>query len=169
MTLQVDEINSISGMLDPGDVIDLIVSVDRKGRKRTLPLLQGVKVMATGQRLAEDPASGERRQFSTVTIDIAPQQAAVLILARETGRITALLRNPGDRDGAAIEASDLAALLSGASDLDEVPVLYGGLQQKMAPEALRLHPRSQDATYASADGARSIPILSSPRADGASR
>lgn len=177
MTLTVDEINSISGMLEPGDAIDLLVSLDRKGRKLTLPLLQDIRVLAAGQRAAEDPSTGERRQFSTVTVDITPQQAASLTLARETGRLTALLRNPGDRDHAATGAVDLAALFGGAGDAGEVPVLYGGSPLKLPPEALQLRaePRGEPrqdqraARHASADGALQSSILTSQRADGASR
>src|SRR5690606_15406911 len=50
ITVAVDEINSISGLLEPGDLIDLLVTVDQQGEKVTVPLLQGVRVMATGQR-----------------------------------------------------------------------------------------------------------------------
>ena len=62
MTIAVDEINSISGLLDPGDMIDLIVGLERRGKKMTVPLLQGMQVMATGQRVVDDPLTGERRQ-----------------------------------------------------------------------------------------------------------
>src|SRR5262245_50689438 len=40
ITVPVDEINSISGLLEPGDLIDLMVTVDQKGKKITLPLMQ---------------------------------------------------------------------------------------------------------------------------------
>jgi len=50
MTVPVDEINSISGMLEPGDMIDLIATIEQDGRKATFPLLQRMQVLATGQR-----------------------------------------------------------------------------------------------------------------------
>jgi pilus assembly protein CpaB len=147
LTLQVDEINSISGMLEPGDMIDLIVTVDQGGRKRIAPLLQGVRVMATGQRVVDDPASGERRQYSTLTLDTTPEQARDLILAREAGKLTALLRNPQDERGAGL-ASSLADLMPAAPAAPAaalprarktVPVLYGGSAgANQSPEALRL-------------------------------
>jgi len=148
LTVPVDEINSISGMIEPGDVIDLVLTLDVAGRKRALTLLQGVQVMATGQRAADDPASGERRQYSTVTLDTTPQQAEDLIVAREAGKLTALLRNPQDPQGKGLRSADLAQLLQSraapAAPAAEprkargVPVLYGGSVASMAPEALRL-------------------------------
>lgn len=143
ITVPVDEINSISGLLEPGDLIDLMVTVDQKGKKITVPLMQGVQVMATGQRAVDDPKSGERKIYSTVTLDTDPRQAQNVIVAREAGRITALLRNPQDKTTTRGGQGDLTALL-GATPIEagrsglEVPVLYGGRAGKIPPEGLRL-------------------------------
>lgn len=142
VTVPVDEINSISGLLEPGDIIDLLVTLDHKGRKLTLPLLQHVQVMATGQRASDAPASGERRQYTTVTLDTSPEDAQHLIVAREAGKITALLRNPQDQASLGAFRSDLAALLGhgGADAATSVPVLYGGQSGRIPAEGLRLGP-----------------------------
>ncbi len=143
VTVPVDEINSISGMVEPGDIVDLMVSVDHKGRKITVPLLQSVTVLATGQRAANDPASGERRQYTTLTFDTTPVQAHSVIVARETGKLTALLRNPSDKVPVASSRSDIAAVLglgpetAVAAGTSPVPVLYGG-RGKLPDEIPRL-------------------------------
>lgn len=137
ITVPVDEISSISGMLEPGDMIDLMVSLERKGRHLALPLLQGVRVLATGQKAQDDGKGGERRAFATVTLDATPAEAESVILAREAGRLTALLRNPQDPRPQAAFRSDLKALLSGSAGGDEaerVPVLYGGRGAKASPD-----------------------------------
>lgn len=146
LTVPVDEINSISGMVEPGDMIDLVATIDQGGRKRVLPLLQGVQVMATGQRALDDPASGERRQFSTVTLNTTPQQARDLIAAREMGKLTALLRNPRDQQNMGV-ASELpqppAPVTAAVAPAQQraprtVPVLYGGTTNTSMPDAYRL-------------------------------
>lgn len=143
MTVSVDEINSISGLLEPGDVIDLLVTIDHKGQRLTRPLLQSVQVMATGQRVVDSPREGERHHYSTVTIDITPAQAQQVILARDAGKITALLRNPDDRNRLLGGNADMNALLAAASlkkaivDDTGVPVLYGG-SLKSTPEAMAM-------------------------------
>jgi pilus assembly protein CpaB len=131
ITVQVDEINSISGMLAPGDVIDLILSLDRSGVKISRPLLQGVRVMATGQRSVDDPVSGEKYRYATVTLDTTPAQAHQLIAAREAGKLTALLRNPldhGQPDLASLPGpgSGPARAPHGERSARTIPVLYGG-------------------------------------------
>ena len=57
LTLEVDEINSISGMLRPGDRIDLLLTARPPeastggvaGREVTFPMLSNIEVLATGQ------------------------------------------------------------------------------------------------------------------------
>jgi pilus assembly protein CpaB len=160
ITVQVDEINSISGMLEPGDVIDLILSLDRGGRKISLPMLQGVRVMATGQRSVDDPRSGEKYRYATVTLNTTPDEAHKLIAAREAGKLTALLRNPADPGRAG--AVDLASLLGDAQAMHgqaasgtriarttrTIPVLYGGGGAPLpaqAPGAYKLLVKSPQA------------------------
>lgn len=149
ITVPVDEINSISGLLEPGDLIDLMVTVSQKDKKFTFPLLQTVKVMATGQRSVDDPKSGERRQYSTVTLDATPEQAQNVIVAREAGKITALLRNPGDKQEFRGGSNDLAGMLGLKPEADlkpaeqalavrQVPVLYGGRGAKLPAEGLQM-------------------------------
>ena len=145
ITVPVDEINSISGMLEPGDLIDLMVTLEKNGKKRTIPLLQSVQIMATGQRSVDDPKSGERRLYSTVTLDTDLVQAQNLIMAREVGHLTALLRNPQDKALTARSQSEISTLLGltsagkdSASGAVDVPVLYGGGAAKLPPEGLHM-------------------------------
>lgn len=159
ITVPVDEVNSMSGMLEPGDMIDLLVTVDQKGKKVTFPLLQSVQVMATGQRSADDPRSGERRQYSTVTLDTTLEQAQNVIVAHESGKITALLRNPEDKQIFGNIGADLAALLGLKGDSKtlalegerEVPVLYGGRGGKLPPEGLNLGQYTRPAAAVTAE------------------
>lgn len=111
VTMPVDSINSVSGMLVPGDLIDLYVSFEYRQRQITAPLLQGVLVMATGKQ-SRHSDSGQESTFSTVTLDTAPEEAAKLVAARQAGTITALLRNPHDNQSSqkAIKG-DLATIL----------------------------------------------------------
>ncbi|MGQ0709918.1 MAG: Flp pilus assembly protein CpaB [Rhodoferax sp.] len=152
ITVPVDEINSISGMLEPGDVIDLMATVDQKTgmqtRKITFPLLQGVQILATGQRSVDDPHTGEKKSYSTVTLDTTPEQAQQIIVARDVGKITALLRNPQDTHPMPVAGADVAALLGmktgkGVPVLDSgVPVLYGGSGGKLPEEGMVLGKRA---------------------------
>lgn len=164
VTVPVDEISSISGLLEPGDVVDLMVTVDRNGQRQTVPVLQGIEVMATGQRSVDDARSGEKRLYTTVTLDTDPQQARNLILARESGRLTALMRNPGDATPLAGVPADFAQWLQPtavaapaaataparavAAAPRGVPVLYGGRNSVLSADGLALNLRSPDVVPA---------------------
>lgn len=138
ITVPVDEINSISGLLEPGDLVDLLLTLERNGKKHSFVMQQKLRVLATGQRAGDDPRSGERRQYSTVTLDTTPEQAHSIVRAREAGKLTALLRNPQD----AVELAEhplAARLLKDLSgEASQVPVLYGGRSGGLPPEGLHL-------------------------------
>lgn len=128
ITIPVDDINSLSGMLQAGDLLDLYVSFEHGRRQITAPLLQGVLVLATGREGDGDEAA--TGAFSTITLDTGPQDAVKLVAARQAGRITAILRHHRDADTNATAArGDLAALLgidaAGDTPPRAVPVLYG--------------------------------------------
>lgn len=163
ITVQVDEINSISGMLEPSDQIDLLVTLDQKGRKAIVPFLLGVKVLATGQRTVDDPKTGEKKQYSTVTLDTSTEQAQNVVLAKESGKLTALLRNPEDRLATAVSAFDMNSLGLGKAmtgglrpsevvDAREIPVLYGGRKAPAGAQTL--------GSYAAPSGANAAQTTS---------
>ncbi|MEK8031089.1 Flp pilus assembly protein CpaB [Ideonella sp. DXS29W] len=99
LTFEVDMVNSISGMLRPGDRIDLIYTSKAvgDGPEVTMPLLSNVPIMATDQTLTKrDDGSGRERSFTTVTLEVTPVDANRIIVAKSAGTLTAVLRNPDD-------------------------------------------------------------------------
>jgi pilus assembly protein CpaB len=100
LTFPVDEEASISGMLSPGDRIDILFTTTAGNETITVPLLFAVPVIATGMRtrananqLRDGAATG---QFRTVTVSVSPDDAAKITLAQDAGKITIALRRPED-------------------------------------------------------------------------
>ncbi|HVG05601.1 MAG TPA: Flp pilus assembly protein CpaB, partial [Burkholderiaceae bacterium] len=93
VTVPVDEISSISGLVEPGDRIDVMVTVRRDNRQLAFVLMQSVPVLATGTKVEQgaDGQNSSRRTFTTITLDVSAEQARQVIAAREIGKITALL------------------------------------------------------------------------------
>lgn len=99
LTFEVDAVNSISGMLRPGDRIDLIYTARgmQGGGEMTLPLLSNVTVLATDQTVTKrSDEHGKERSFSTITLEVTPLDADRIIVAKSSGQITAVLRHPED-------------------------------------------------------------------------
>lgn len=137
MTIAVDEVNALSGMLQPGDRIDLLVSARPPGRSGTdresditMPLMQDVTVLATGRQFRPaDAAQGPARTYTTITIEAEPAQAKKLIVAQRSGRLTAILRNPQDRssmDRAPMDITHLLGSTPHAAPSGRTEIIVGG-------------------------------------------
>jgi len=134
LSIAVDRVNSISGLIRPGDLIDIYVSFDYQRRKITAPLLQGVYVLATDQNTDEQGQLS--RGITTLTLDLSPEDAAKLVAAKQSAEITAMLRNPIDSD-TSVKAvrNDIATLLGLRNPIENlnqgrrVNIIYGNSSQ----------------------------------------
>jgi pilus assembly protein CpaB len=118
-------------MLQPGDRVDLLLSVkpptaptlNSQGTavplpsmpptpEVTAPLMQDVQILATGKQVRPGQGEGSQaRAFTTITIEVSPVAAQRLVVAQRSGKLTALLRNPGDRTPLAQQPLDIYGLL----------------------------------------------------------
>lgn len=112
MTIRVDEINSISGFLQPKDRIDLLLSYGATAEKKIFPILQNINVIATGIQTYVDKTGVGQRPFTTITIQLNPEQAQKITLSQQVGKITAMLRNPDDESPLSEEPMTTAQLLN---------------------------------------------------------
>lgn len=97
LTIPVDDESSISTMLKPGDLIDLMVTLQSAEKTATVPLMQGVKILATGKQTdVSDEVSGTTG-YTNITLDVSADDAKNITLATSMGRISAILRNPDDQ------------------------------------------------------------------------
>lgn len=98
-TMSVDETNSISGMVSPGDHVDILLTVDEdQGGARVLPLLENINVLATGNRVGEQPVDPENPGYSNITLELAPREAERLTVAGKAGVLRVMLRQNQDSD-----------------------------------------------------------------------
>ena len=130
MTVAVDEVSSVAGMIRPGDRIDLLVSIRQNTRVTLLPLLQRTLVMATGTQTGATvsaDAGPEGRSYNNMTLDVTPEDARRVFAARELGRLTAILRPAADEEdppSAAAHADQVLGLSAATRPMNRVPVIY---------------------------------------------
>lgn len=111
ITIDIDELNSISQMVRPGNLVDLFLIMpdlsDLSGNNQQITLLmQRVKVIATGQTVRKSdaftaPQPGVPQgvvRYSNLTFEVSPDQAARIALAQQLGRIRAVLRGTPDEE-----------------------------------------------------------------------
>jgi Flp pilus assembly protein CpaB len=109
-------------MLYPGCLVDVLATMRMPAGEGeqpvTITLLQGVSVLAVGQRTIVSPVKDEnskvedvrRSDRPAVTLLVDGRQAEMLKLAMEEGSVSMVLRNPRDLARPAASGTDLAAL-----------------------------------------------------------
>jgi len=93
LTFPVDINSSMSGLLRPGDRIDLMLTLNLNSKNETIPLLRNVPILATGSIVDNKGKIRLNGDFQTITVSVKPIDAAKITHARETGSVTVLLRS----------------------------------------------------------------------------
>jgi len=124
LTIPVDESNGAAGLISPGDYVDLLLVVrpEQLGSQASVrPLLQAVRVVATGQQLqrqtsasaGDTDGSTATMTYATVTLRLAPEDAERVLLAQRMGELAVLLRSAGDAEATALRVVDEDNLFGG--------------------------------------------------------
>lgn len=113
ITISVDNIASVGGMLRPGDYVDIIATLPvpvqtKEGKQESqvavVPLFQNVLILAVGQETGAMPISEsgryqkeEKKESSPlITLALDPQDANLMSFVQEQGKIRLTLRSPSD-------------------------------------------------------------------------
>jgi len=113
VAIAVNQVSGVSGFVLPGSKVDvLLTAVPRGGEERlTTTVLENVTVLSTGTKQQPSP-NGQPENVPVVNMLLTPEDAELLTLATQEGRIQLVLRNPKDDEESAEDrevksASDL--------------------------------------------------------------
>jgi len=135
VALPVNEVNSVGRLLNPGDRIDVVASVNvGKGPQQHIEvktIMQDVVVLSTGPKVVNElPVLHERQgkedflrnmrgdtNFNTITVEAGPEEAQDLIylLSTAPGSIFLTLRHPSDHMKKRFPESTIESLLGKVS------------------------------------------------------
>jgi pilus assembly protein CpaB len=97
VTVRVDDVRGVAGFVLPGDFVDVVLIGEDPAFQRenySEILLHHVKVLAI------DQLASERQEQPTVakavTVEVTPEQAQKILLASNVGKLSLILRQPGD-------------------------------------------------------------------------
>lgn len=113
ISITADNIASLSGMVNPGDYVDVlaIIQVPMQGQDgrvasqvAIIPLFQNVLVLAVGQNIGAVAAPGGRYAEAPppaaggglITLALGPQEANLVAFVQEQGKMRLLMRSPAD-------------------------------------------------------------------------
>ena len=118
MTVKVDDAAGISGFIQPGTMVDVVVTIDpAEGASRQDPVskivLQNIKVLASGQNIDKPENEREANSVKAVTLQVTPEEAEKLALASAEGKLQLVMRNQIDQGDEQTPGVNKRNLLSG--------------------------------------------------------
>ena len=103
ITVRVNDVIGVAGFALPGNYVDIVVNTqvdgESKGDKQISKIvLEHMLVLAVAQEASRDET--KPKVVNAVTLEVTPQQAEKLDLARSVGTLSLVLRNQVDKHGA---------------------------------------------------------------------
>jgi len=113
MAIGVNQVSGVSGFILPGSNVDILLTgtPTNASDRMTTTVLENVTVLSTGHRQQAN-ANGQPENVPVVNVLVTPEQAELLTLATDAGKIQLVLRNPIDeeetsKERPAVRANDL--------------------------------------------------------------
>lgn len=113
VTVGVDAISGANGLIWPGDNVDVLLTETIPGAPGAKSIaaeivLDGVRVIATGQEVVKDATPGPNPQppAQTVTLEVTPDQAARCLVASSLGKLSLIVHSAETQTGQ-LPAQDL--------------------------------------------------------------
>lgn len=98
VSIQIDKVKGVSGLVEPGDYVDVIADPPKAGVQPppASAILRGVRVLAIGESLEYSSAtpSPQEADSTTVTLEVTPKQADLLVMADLNTTLRLALRSP---------------------------------------------------------------------------
>ncbi|HEY0321877.1 MAG TPA: Flp pilus assembly protein CpaB [Pyrinomonadaceae bacterium] len=118
MTVKVDDVVGISGFIQPGTLVDVVVVIDPAEKDAdqgpiSKIVLQNIKVLANGQNIDKPKDDREANSVKAVTLQVTPEEAEKLALASSEGKLQLVMRNSIDQDDEKTKGVNKRTLLSG--------------------------------------------------------
>jgi len=121
ITVRVNDVIGVAGFALPGNYVDIIVSTQKdpqpgtEAREQSISkiVLERILVLAVAQEVNRDET--KPKVVNAVTLEVTPEQAEKLDLARSVGNLSLALRNQVDPQSASTEGATKLTLLPGTA------------------------------------------------------
>ena len=132
VTVKVNEIVGVAGFALPGNYVDVMVNTpDGNNNLVSKIVIERIQVLAVAQDVSTNES--KPRVVNAVTLQVSPQQAEQIDLARSVGTLSLVLRSHGD---------NLPVQTAGARKLDLLPQVATALVAALAPKTPSPRPRA---------------------------
>ncbi len=165
-TMQANDTQTHSGMLRPGDKVDVTVTFTaRNGGMVNKVLLECIEIFACENKTVNSEDGKNEQRARNVTLLVTPEQDGFVKIAQSKGQLALSLRNPDDDEVVNANGVNSQALddLQHSIGNDDVPGYARGRYQDMEDEAKASDAKAEAATPV--DPAP-VPVASTPGAPG---
>jgi pilus assembly protein CpaB len=112
VTVMIESLNAVGGLLNAGDFVDVIAHLDvpqENDKKKTITAMvfQDLQVLAINTNL-DDPGAYDDQQGAAslkITFAVDPQEAGLLAFANKNGKLELALRAPNETDKQSVKSS----------------------------------------------------------------
>src|SRR6266550_4107091 len=134
MTVRVNDVIGVAGFALPGNYVDIIINTQEENAKTgnrdqaiSKIVLEHILVLAVAQEVGRDET--KPKVVSAVTVEVTPDQAEKLDLARSVGTLSLMLRNQVDLKMAGTDGATKAKLLNTPAE----PIVTAQAEPPKAP------------------------------------
>jgi len=140
LTVKVDEVAGVAGFLHPGDHVDVLMDMAMQGEDQkehfSKTILHDISILTTGQ-IWEQKGDNKPVVVNTVTLELTPEQAEVLNLVSNQGKIRLALRNRKNRTIAQTQGVTTSVLLGGGATKQESKVAVRPAREEKRVEVIK--------------------------------
>jgi pilus assembly protein CpaB len=115
MSVRINDVAGMSGLVQPNSRVDVLVSLRESGANGTEEVsklfLENMRVLSMGSRTTRDD-SGDPTPATTATLEVTPTQAEKLAVAMRQGMIQLVLRGFDDTDSTGTKGSSSSEVLA---------------------------------------------------------
>lgn len=137
ITVRVNDVIGVAGFALPGNYVDVLVntideSAKGQGKERSISkiVLEHILVLAAAQEVSQSET--KPKVVNAVTLEVTPEEAEKIDLARSVGTLSLVLRNQMDTKPAVTTGITKQELLRGSSEPQPV-VKADAVKEKKAP------------------------------------
>ena len=117
-----DKVIGISGFINPGNRVDILVTIEdpKKKEEKTKTILENILVLATGTQIQENE-KGEPSPVDVYTLEVDPEDGERLALAAAEGSVQLALRSILDAETVLTTGVTIPKMLTSFSYAEEKP------------------------------------------------
>ena len=163
MTVRVNDVVGVAGFALPGNYVDVVVNAQQEqngkteeARQISKTVLENVLVLAVAQEAGRDET--KPKVVSAVTLELSPEDAEKLDLARSVGNLSLVLRNQVDKDPVSTAGITKHQLFGTSEPVPASAPVKVAASAKPAVQRARPAPQSSPATCVEViqDGSRTL-------------